>query len=675
MSIYSDSPKLKLALVHPQYRPDGGAERAIVNTLRALENEVHVTVISRNAWQTETKGIDFIKCDPFYMGRLWRKWGFIRSSRKILKNLSFDLVQSQVRLPGCDIYRAGGGVHRQWLAQRLRISSLHRRIAIKLSPYHNYKLRMEDELYKRPDLKAVICNSEMVKQELLDTYDIAKDKIHVIYNAVDLDFFNPAVKQTLGGQTRQHLGLSEKEKIFLFVGSGFERKGLGQLIPAFAELPGDCHLVVVGKDNHASHYIRLAKSCGMRERIHFTGMQPDIRRFYAAADAFVLPTLYDAFANTVLEAMACGLPVLTGNKCGAVDIIENGKNGFVCDPVDKTALAECLKRLQSDELRLSMGTAGRKTVEKMKMDRMRENLLSLYRNVLESLERMHSPGMIHRDTKMVKFTDSSGQKRRLRICVPGNTDLHAWQDIAVKFWTGDLPGIETVPSSTKAKVFKGYIKNYENRLYFKQFYLRNKRDQLTQRFRKSRAYRDLKGIQLAAGKGLKVPAVRCVIEEPKKRDGALSAIITADVNGAIQLRQLLEALRGNLDFRDRRRLMRALGREMARWHLAGMRHGDARDTNILCRIEDPAHPLDETNISFWWIDNERSRPVLRKRELLRNLLQLNMTRSGVTLTDRMRFWRAYWADAGRIYSPRTEQTVLSKVAVKTRKLWQKRGWI
>lgn len=277
--------------------------------------------------------------------------------------------------------------------------------------------------------------------------------------------------------------------------------------------------------------------------------------------------------------------------------------------------------------------------------------------------------------KRISFTDTSGKKRRLRIHMAESADFAFWEAAAVKFWTGTLGGIKTVPSSAKAKVFSGYIKGHQNRLYFKQFYLRNKRDRLKQRFRKSRARRDLKGIRLAAERGLKVPEARCVIEEPQKTAGALSAIVTAEVKDAVQLHQLLETLRQNRDFRGRRRLMRALGQEMARWHLAGMRHGDARDSNILCRMEGPGKALTETNISFWWLDNERSRPVIRKRELLRNLVQLNMTRSGVSLTDRMRFWQAYWADAGRIYHFRSEKTVLKKVAAKTKKRWIAHGWL
>ncbi|MFP4225945.1 MAG: lipopolysaccharide kinase InaA family protein [Desulfobacterales bacterium] len=277
--------------------------------------------------------------------------------------------------------------------------------------------------------------------------------------------------------------------------------------------------------------------------------------------------------------------------------------------------------------------------------------------------------------KRVSFVDPSGKKRRIHIHIAENTDSAFWEAAALKFWTGSLDGLKIVPSSTAAKVFSGFIQNYPECLYFKQFFPRNKRDHLKQRFRKSRADRDLKGIRLALDRGLHVPKACCVIEEPSKKTGALSAIITAEVKDAIQVHLLLEKLTERKDFRARRQLMRALGREMARWHVCGMRHGDARAHNILCRIENPCQGINAANINFWWLDNERSRPVLRKRELLRNLVQLNMTRSGVTLTDRMRFWRAYWADAGRIYHFRKEKTLLKNVADKTRKRWIEFGWL
>lgn len=277
--------------------------------------------------------------------------------------------------------------------------------------------------------------------------------------------------------------------------------------------------------------------------------------------------------------------------------------------------------------------------------------------------------------KMVAFTDPAGKKHRLRIYAADPAGLTFWQAVAIKFWSGNLPGLESVHSSTTARVFKGHVKNQPERLYFKQFYPRNKRDYLKQRFRKSRAYRDLKGIHLAAARGLLVPEARCVTEAPQKTTGALSAIVTVEITDAVQLHELLEKLHQNRDFENRRRLMRALGQEMARWHLSRMRHGDARAHNILCRIENPRQGLSKGNISFWWLDNERSRPVIRKRELLRNLVQLNMTRSTVSLTDRMRFWQAYWADAGRIYGFHSEKSVLKKVAAKTKKRWIEFGWL
>lgn len=372
-----------LVLIHPQFRPDGGAERAILNILTALREDIRITVISRGKWQADAGGIRFVECNPFSIGRFWKKWSFIRAAQRTLTTIEADIVQSQVRLPGCDIYRAGGGVHAQWLKQRKRILSRRKNFLMAWSPYHNYKLHLEKKMYSHPALKAVICNSGMVKQELLARYALDAGKVWVIHNAVDLTGYHPETVRLRRQEIRRRLGIADHETVYLFVGSGFERKGLDLLLRSFAGLPKDTHLIIVGKDKHQSRYRKTAAAAGVDSRTHFMGMQTDVKPFYGAADVFVLPTLYDAFANTVLEAMACGLPVVTSSSCGAVDIIVDGENGFIIDPFDKTRLTACLDQLRIGRRREAIGAAGRTTVGKLSIDRMRENLLALYRRILE----------------------------------------------------------------------------------------------------------------------------------------------------------------------------------------------------------------------------------------------------------------------------------------------------
>lgn len=374
---------MKVALVHPHYRPDGGAEQAVVHTLNALGLKgVQVKIISRQ-WREDGRNKQVVPCNPFYLGRLWREWGFARKVEKILPAMHVDIVQSQVRLSGCDIYRAGGGVHREWLRQRERISGPLRRLLTRLSAYHGYKLHAERKLYEDARLKAVICNSRMVGNEIERYFGVPREKIHVIYNAVDLQKFNVKNNMEQRRMLRNKLGLGEGQTVFLFVGSGFERKGLSVILECMAALPGDCFLVVVGKESRVGKYYRKSRRLGIAERVVFAGMQKQVVPYYAAADAFVLPTLYDAFANSVLEAMASSLPVITSSKCGAVDIIENKRNGFICDSLDKQTIIQYMHILRDPAVRKAVGDAGRKTVENFTTDNMSRHLYALYEKILD----------------------------------------------------------------------------------------------------------------------------------------------------------------------------------------------------------------------------------------------------------------------------------------------------
>ena len=373
---------MRVALVHPHYRPDGGAETAVVHTLNALRLKgAQVSIISRH-WSEKDRDNQVITCNPFYIGRLWRELGFAKKAEEIVSTLQVDIVQSQIRMSGCDIYRAGGGVHREWLRQRNRISGPFRRLLTILSAYHGYKLHSEKQIYSDERLKAVICNSHMVSQEIKMYYGVPVEKIHVIYNAVDLRKFDATANKERGRNLRDQLGIADDKIVFLFVGSGYERKGLSTLLECMANMPGDCILVVVGKESRIRKYYRRCRQLGLSEKVIFAGMQKDVVPYYAAADAFVLPTLYDAFANSVLEAMASSLPVITSLKCGAVDLIENERNGFVCDSLDKELIIKYMHLLRNPAIRSTVGDAGRKTVENFTTENMSKQLYTLYEEIL-----------------------------------------------------------------------------------------------------------------------------------------------------------------------------------------------------------------------------------------------------------------------------------------------------
>jgi len=371
---------MRIAVVRQRYSAQGGAERFIERALAALARQgLAVTVLARE-WTGDPGKV--IRCDPFYSGRVWRDWSFARAVCREVARQSFDLVQSHERIACCDIYRAGDGVHAQWLHNRRAALGPLARAGLTLNPYHRYVLSAERSLFSSPRLRAVICNSRMVKDEIRRHFGTPETKLHVIYNGIDLEAFHPRLREAHRAGLRRRLGIPEDASVFLHVGAGFERKGVFRLIEAFARSAlKDARLLIVGSDKTRPRAERLVRSRGLASRVHFAGTQADVGPWYGAADAFVLATIYDPFPNAALEAMACGLPVITTHQCGTAEIIEEGASGFVVDALTIDELARCFERMDRATAE-EMGRRARQRAMDFGVEKMAEQFLDLYRRLV-----------------------------------------------------------------------------------------------------------------------------------------------------------------------------------------------------------------------------------------------------------------------------------------------------
>jgi UDP-glucose:(heptosyl)LPS alpha-1,3-glucosyltransferase len=372
------SAKLRVAVVRQRYTPFGGAERFISRALPALEAAgTDVTLIAREWAGWDTRRV--IRVDPFHIGRRWRDRSFARAARAAGRRQGFDLVQSHERIPGCDIYRAGDGVHRRWLEIRSARASAAARLGIALSPYHRYVCAAERAMFEHPRLRAVICNSRMVREEILRGFRIEPDKLHVIYNGIDLEQFNPGAAPAWRGSTRNEIGCGPRDTVFLFVGSGFERKGLDTAIEALAHANSQAFwLVVVGQDGDAARFEARARRAGVAARVRFVGAREDVRPYYAAADCFVLPSRYDPFPNTALEALAMGLPAIVSERCGAAEVLRAHGGGFVTPPDDTMDLARSMHQADRALRGGALQRVARATAEQFGIDAMARTLVELY---------------------------------------------------------------------------------------------------------------------------------------------------------------------------------------------------------------------------------------------------------------------------------------------------------
>jgi UDP-glucose:(heptosyl)LPS alpha-1,3-glucosyltransferase len=369
----------RIALIRARYDAAGGAERFLQNAIAALRAKgASLTVVTRH-WP-ETDGTA-IQLDPFHVGSLWRDWSFARAACRAVAGRRFDLVQSHERIACCDLYRAGDGVHAQWLAERARIQTPLARALTRASPHHRYVLAAERALFASPRLKAVICNSDMVRGEIRAHFGTDPARLVLIRNAVDGAVFHTGLRAEQRDAVRQQLNVPRSAQVVLHVGSGFERKGVRTMLEAVAKAPSRPWALVVGRDKRLARYAALARSLGIADRVRFAGAVSDVRPYYAAADVFLLATLYDPQPNAALEAMACGLPIVTTRKCGAAELVVEGASGYVLDALDAGGMAAALERLEPPAA-AEAGARARAAIEPYTPESMAREYLALYERLL-----------------------------------------------------------------------------------------------------------------------------------------------------------------------------------------------------------------------------------------------------------------------------------------------------
>ena len=323
-------------------------------------------------------------CNPYHLGALWRDWGFARATCRDIRRSQPSLVESHERMLCCDVYRAGDGVHAVWLEEKLKGSSASGRISALLSPRNRYLTTSEKRLYRSPWLRAVICNCKMVRDEILSRFAVPEAKLHVVYNPVDRDHFHPGLRAE---RTRvlERYRIDAGATVYLLIASDFARCGVATAIAALAQLPSPAQLVVVGDDPDLPRFQESARARGVADRVTFAGRAGDPRPFFGAADAFVLPSLYDPSPGTALQAMACGLPVVTTTKSGAAELLREHDAGLVCTSGAVPALAAHMLALQDPATRAHFAANALRATLPLSPPAITLQLVLLYRDLLASI--------------------------------------------------------------------------------------------------------------------------------------------------------------------------------------------------------------------------------------------------------------------------------------------------
>lgn len=371
----------RLIFVRQRFSPFGGGELILDRMIDVLAARgLRVALLAR-AW-TGRDDIEFIPCDPPRFPRFLRERRFADAACALIAGERNAIVQAHERIPCCDIFRAGDGVHAAFLAARARGMNPLARTAQALSLFHRNTLALEKAMFESPRLKAVIVNSAMVADDLTRHYAFPRDRIHLIPNGIDLDRFSPAAPSAHRAAVRRKLGVAADRPVALFLGSGYGRKGLKSAIAAVARSKSNAELWVIGRDRRPAAYAAQAARAGLGDRFRLIGPTGDPLPYYAAADILLLPAIYDPFPSTVLEALACGLPVVTSTGCGARDAAAKLNPALVRDALDVDGLAEAIDRAFALAAKPATTDAARAIASDYGTETMIGRLLALYKPLL-----------------------------------------------------------------------------------------------------------------------------------------------------------------------------------------------------------------------------------------------------------------------------------------------------
>src|SRR5690554_789760 len=305
---------MKIALIHMRHAKTGGTELFLNHLSRYLaEKGEEVTIICRSHTEPAHPAIKFVKLRPFGLGKARRMWKFAKAVERHIETTHYDFVYGLGKTWTHDMLRIGGGTHLHFLKASGR---KHLRWKDMVS------LKIEQKAMAPDAYKHIVANSYKSADEISEAYNVPRNKITVIHNFVDTKRFDASKIEHEVSKLKQKLALDFTIPTFLFLGSGYERKGLKNALQALAKLDFAANLLIAGHESDEETYKQYAKTLGIYDQCTFVGKTNQPEHYFSLADCYLLPAHYEPFGFTVIEALSCGTPVIITENCGAKEVLK-----------------------------------------------------------------------------------------------------------------------------------------------------------------------------------------------------------------------------------------------------------------------------------------------------------------------------------------------------------------
>jgi UDP-glucose:(heptosyl)LPS alpha-1,3-glucosyltransferase len=323
--------------------------------------------------------------------RLARTVQFVGQADHVCRLEGFDIVHAVTPCLSANVYQPRGGTYVETIERSVALAHtpvgrLLRRIGRRFNRRQRFLLLLERQLLNDQNPPYVAAVSEYVRRQVRSAFpQLPRKRVRVVFNGVDITPLPLDRVATERAAVRNELAVEQGRPIVLFVAHNFKLKGLGELMRATATPGGrkaDWLVVVAGRDSPGP-YRRLAWRLGAGGRVRFVGTKYPVEALYAAANVLAHPTWYDPCSRVVLEALVCGLPVVTTPWNGAVEVMRPGRHGEVIAPPPRDAhtLAAAIVRCLDPKLACACRIDAPDMREQVSMTRHARELKALYEEV------------------------------------------------------------------------------------------------------------------------------------------------------------------------------------------------------------------------------------------------------------------------------------------------------
>lgn len=373
----------------------GGCETYISDLSRRLVSDGHEVHLYACRWDAAhlPPEMNYHQLPAIGGPRFLRPWRFGQACLSAMAKGGHHVTVGFDKTWGQDVLYPQGGLHAASADYNMKksptpLGRFAARVAKTLDLAHWSFSLLERRQYLGATRPLIIVNSFMVRDHFQHYYAVSSQNLHVIRSSIDPGRVPEHDRLKRRQETRERWSLGPSDVVGLFAAMNYRLKGLDPLLrsvarlktePEFRDRASSFRLVVAGNPNFA-RYEKLAAQLGVLDQVRFVGHCGEMKNGYFAADFLVHPTFYDPCSLVALEALACGLPVVTTRANGASELLTPPQDGFVVDdPHDHEQLAWCMGKLLDPARRHSATLTARKTGTGWTFEQHYQQLLGVFR--------------------------------------------------------------------------------------------------------------------------------------------------------------------------------------------------------------------------------------------------------------------------------------------------------